>query len=682
MIGKYMELFDNCVYSFHSKNNILEEKDIGICSDIASILTPESSVAAMNCFQGCPFSNTGFYFDVRVDGEKVKSKIWKWLPNAIYRQGCTDAFQMDTLTAVVPGKRTVVQKIVLINKTDKEIVAPLQVMYRGRTRKEENWEFLIPCEEKSLLSDYSAQDRMLSAVADGLAFRLTSSLKNMYFFQTAYLWENEVIIPPNKKLEIYFSAHIGTDEKSLVEALETLDNYETSIDKSFEWLLKEVSRIHDKLPRFSSSVKELDALYYRSLVTYILCRWENPDLCIVPYFSNGGINGGCMGSYLWGHSGGVMMHPLYDAEGNKKEIKLYLQNDITRTFAINPLTGKSWGPWYQINQEKIIQMVYYHVLFTGDWMFLLEKVGEKTVLEWMKYHAYVCDDVSKDVELYDFGDRGEKGGNHHLELRRGIPYNGIMPDLNARRYQNYMKAYELSVLVGQPDERLVVRAQQLKEKLKTLWNENENWYDFISAEKRDTRYTVQMYKFLNSPVIGEKERQGLISHLNEKEFLSKFGLHSMSKLDIAYDQDDIDNGGGGICNPFTTQICAQLYETGYDELATNILQRIYWWGTRMPYMGDSCAANMIMNREDTPLQGDIGSISCAQTIFFYIFGIKVDFGGNISISPVKVRPADIMKVENARLCGKVFDVSIQGDHFDVTYGGKTYTARIGEKIKI
>ena len=41
-----------------------------------------------------------------------------------------------------------------------------------------------------------------------------------------------------------------------------------------------------------------------------------------------------------GHSGGVMMHPLYDAEGNKKEIKLYLQNDITRTFAINPLTGK------------------------------------------------------------------------------------------------------------------------------------------------------------------------------------------------------------------------------------------------------------------------------------------------------------------------------------------------------
>ena len=39
-------------FCFSSENNILEEKDLGICADIASILTTESSVAAMNCFQG------------------------------------------------------------------------------------------------------------------------------------------------------------------------------------------------------------------------------------------------------------------------------------------------------------------------------------------------------------------------------------------------------------------------------------------------------------------------------------------------------------------------------------------------------------------------------------------------------------------------------------------------------
>ena len=51
-------------------------------------------------------------------------------------------------------------------------------------------------------------------------------------------------------------------------------------------------------------------------------------------------------------------------------------------------------------------------------------------------------------------------------------YNGIMTDLNTGRYRNYMMAYELAVVAGEPDERLPHRAAQLKEKMKELWNED------------------------------------------------------------------------------------------------------------------------------------------------------------------------------------------------------------------
>ena len=228
-----------------------------------------------------------------------------------------------------------------------------------------------------------------------------------------------------------------------------------------------------------------------------------------------------------------------------------------------------------------------------------------------------------------------------------------------------------------------MRAEGLKKELKTLWNKDTKWYDFIDADKnRDSRYTVQMYKFLNSPVIDREEREGLISHLNDEEFLSKFGLHSLSKLDPQYDQDDIDNGGGGLCPLFAMQTISQLYETGYDELATDILRRVYWWGERVPYMGDSFAANMILNREDTPLQGDINSISCAQMIFFYIFGITPHFDGKITISPVKHRPCENLKVTNARLCNKAFSVDVRGDHFTVSIDGKDVTAKIGQTVEI
>lgn len=679
----YINLFDSCVYAFDSKNNILEEKDIGICADISSMLTPECSVAAMKCFQGCPYTNTAFDFDIRIDGEQIRANSWKWLPNAILRLGASNNFTVETVTAVVPASRSVVQKITITNLCDWEQTIPLDILYRGKTRLQEEWSFLIPKPGVDERENYSMSDdgRVLSSTSDGASYRLTVSLEGMRLFRRAYLWETDVTIGALASFSFYISAHMGSEEQTAREAEYTKDRYESQIERSFDYLQTEVDRIYNALPRLSSDSKALDNLYYRSLVTYILCRWENPDLCALPYFSTGSVNGGCMCSYLWDYCGGLMMHPIYDSEGNKKQLRAYLRNDLTKSYALNPVTSGAVGPWYQINQEKIICMVYHHIRATGEINFLFEQVGDRTVLEWMKYHAYVCDDVSRDVELYDYGE----GGNNHLEIHGwdNGPYNGIMPDLNARRYMNYMRVYELTKLAGVPDERLPKRAEALKEKLKALWNEDEKWYDFIDMDgNRDIRYTVQMFKFLNSGVIDAHERDGLVSHLNDREFLSKFGLHSMSKLDTQYDQDDIDNGGGGGCTHFTMQVCAQLYEMGYDKIASDILPRVYWWGERMPYMGDSCAANLILNREQTPLQGDISSVSCAQMIFFSIFGISPSFDGSICICPVKHRPAENMKVDNVRLCGKNFSVDIRGDVFSVNIGTGVLSARIGESITI
>ena len=675
----YINIFDTSVYAFGGKRNIMEEKDLGICADISSLRTPEYSVCAAESFQGCPYTDTGFKFDVRLDGERVRAyNNWKWLPNAMLRWGEAESFSVESLTAVAMGKRSFVMKITFTDKIGETRVLPIQLAYRGYPRYEKNWEFPIPTSKRSSLDMYSVKDNILSCESEDAAFYVTSSIENMKCFHTAYLWENKITLPANESVTVYFSVHMGEKETAFKNAIATKENYEGLIESSFNWLKKESSRIEENLPKFESSSKGLNAMYYRSLVSYMLCRWDNPDLCSVPFFSTGSINGGCMCSYLWDYCGGLMLHPLYDAEGNKKNIKAYLKNDLTTSFAITPM-GEKYGPWYQINQEKVIMMVYYHVLFTGDKDFLFEEVAGKTIIDWMIEQAYVCDDLSKEVELYNYGE----GGSQHLELRRGIVYNGIMPDLNARRYMNYVRAYELTKIAGKPDERMLQRAEALKQKVKTLWNDEIKWYDFINANgEKDVRYTVQMFKFLDSPVIDEEEREGLISHLNEKEFLSKFGLHSMAKHDVAYDQDDIDNGGGGVCSHFTTTICSELYSLGYEELATDILSRVFWWGERMPYMGDSCAANMIMNREDTPLQGNIHAISGAQTILYYLFGITADFEGNITVKPVRVRPADEMKVENVRLCGKVFSVEVKGDEFTVTTVGKSLTSKVGEAVTL
>lgn len=692
-----MNYFDECVYTFESENNVIDGSNLGISSTITSVMTGENSVCDIHSMNACPYTNTGLSFDIRINGEQVKVKRWRWLPVAMLREGETRELSVSTLAVTIHNGKGAVLKVNIKNKTDGEIKFPIAAAYRGVTSYLDNWTFCIPDAKKSLLEYYFSEGDIIGSSADGCDFVMTSSLPDMHYFHEAYLWENKLTLAQGGECTFYFSLHIGKTEEAREEARGAIGNYEELIEKSFDYLRGEVERIHNALPRLSSDDPDLDAYYYRCLVTYILCRWDNPALCVMPYFSTGSMKGSCMCSYLWDWCGGLMMHPIYDAEANRRQLRALLKNDLTKSYALNPITAGPTGPWYQVNQEKITLMVYHHVLATGDKEFLHEVVAGKTVIEHMREQAYVCDDLSKPVSLYDYGKGkleprrpgwfgddyiwyGE--GNAHLELRRGIPYHGIMPDLNARRYLNYMRVYELTKVAGCPDEVLPSRAAALKEEMKKLWNEEARWYEFEVDGKRDIRYTVQMFKFINSPVIDKEERDGLISHLNEREFLSEFGLHSMSKLDIAYDQDDIDNGGGGICTHFTNQICAQLYEMGYSALASDILCRILWWGTRLPYMGDSCAANMMQNRDDTPLQGDISSVSGAQMIFYYVFGIKPHFDGRITVSPVKHRPTDKMTVENVRLCGKVFSVSASGDGFSVTHDGKTSYAKIGEAITV
>ena len=105
------------------------------------------------------------------------------------------------------------------------------------------------------------------------------------------------------------------------------------------------------------------------------------------------------------------------------------------------------------------------------------------------------------------------------------------------------------------------RAEQLKHLLKKeLWEPDIKWFSYINSKgKKDVRMTIQMYKMFEGDVLDEEEEQGLISHLNEEEFFSAYGLHSLSKKDPGYDQVDIDNGGGGICTSFSVRIKSLMW---------------------------------------------------------------------------------------------------------------------------
>ena len=117
---------------------------------------------------------------------------------------------------------------------------------------------------------------------------------------------------------------------------------------------------------------------------------------------------------------------------------------MTQHFAFDPIGGAAWGLWYPVNQEKIVGLIYYYVKHTGDKAFLSDVVIGKTILEHAIANAMYGDDPAKPVALIDYGPRTATSN-----CVGGIPYNHVMPDLNGRRYDNYMLAAELADAGGQ-----------------------------------------------------------------------------------------------------------------------------------------------------------------------------------------------------------------------------------------
>jgi hypothetical protein len=383
-------------------------------------------------------------------------------------------------------------------------------------------------------------------------------------------------------------------------------------------------------------------------------------------------------NYLWNFGETWEIIHLLDPAASREHIKHFLGLNLTKHYAFSPVTGKAFGRWYMINQEKIIGHVYYYVKLTGDVGFLSEKVHDRTIMDHMMEQALALDDISKPVQLIDYG-----SSNSHLELRRKSNYyNHVMPDLNGRRYANYLMVAALAEEYGKPQKILVERAELLKKLLKEkLWNRETRWFDFINDQgKPETRYTIQMFKLFGSPILDEEMETGLLSHWNEKEFLGIYGIHSLALQDIAYDPADVDNGGPGACTCFPPQIAERFYKSGHHQAGGDVLQRILWLGEKMPYWGDSFVAFEMNYRHDTPLQCTLDSVSVAQCMIFGMFGIDSRFDRTIAICPHLPVGVKSMSLKKINIRNKTFDINVTSDGYTVILGDNQVKSSLEETV--
>lgn len=663
------------VFALDGEANILEEDHFGIVNGKVTIGVNYKDAASISGMWAPPYVSSDFLLELRVFGEKPASRKYRWRPFEVERSGTTRGVSISTVIALAPGTRGGILALAIENVGSERRAVPLQFTVKGTLDRVETWEFGRPesktparavCRGKTLSLEQGPQAVVLRADLDGLTWD-----------ESVSLWQTTVTLGPREAKTLYVAFSMDEQAGAIAACDHIMRDPARAMARARDVYARRVTDLFERLPTLESSNKTLVDFYNRSLVHFVMNRWDVPEFVLRPYYSTGSVKGGCVCDYLWNFGETWEILPLYDPEAAREHIKQFLETDITAHFAFNPVTGEAFGPWYPVNQEKIIGLIYYYVKNAGDRAFLDEVVNGKSILDWAVRHAMYGDDPAKPVALIDYGP-----SNSHLELRRGYPYNHVMPDLNGRRYANYRMAARLCDVAGKPASHLRERAEALKALLKQrLWNPEAKWFYFLDDKgQKDLRYTVQMFKLFGSGVLDAEEEAGLLSHLNETEFLSAQGLHSMGKTDIAYDQVDIDNGGGGNCTSFPPQIAERLYKSGRADAAEDILQRILWWGERMPYWGDSIVANGIDYRKDTPLQCTIDGVAVAQCIIFGMFGVSAGFDGAITIDPHPPSFAPRMRLTHLRLRGAVIEVRVDGAHYRVKVDGKVFEARAGEPV--
>jgi hypothetical protein len=407
--------------------------------------------------------------------------------------------------------------------------------------------------------------------------------------------------------------------------------------------------------------------YDRAILSYPLARWDLPGLAAHPWYATCGMDGGALCAYLWDYSYCSRLNALATPESDRDLIRLFLRTDLTQGYALLPFSAKIFGAHYSYNDYAIIRLIHNYVLLTGDRAFLNESINGKTVWEQAYERAIYRDDLSRPVELIDYGT------NYNLlEMKRTEDYTHFVPSPNAERCWSYRAVDEMAGWAGRPPPGLSQRAAELARVISAkLWSPSDRWLASLDL-KREPRlgYSIQVFDVLRLDVLNRPERDGLVSHLNEREFLSANGVHSYSKATAAYAASArVDWGGPGVYSGDAPELVSDLMHAGYFQQADDVFSRILWWGRSLPYYPQAIRADYRDYRRDGRANLISGSTG-AEMMIFGLLGVQVGIDGSLTIDPHLPVFAQDIKFAGVEIRGHRFDVALDAGGYHVRSEGQ------------
>ncbi len=579
----------------------------------------------------------------------------EWQPNRYYRVGTFHKFLQQKWVSFR------IETVTSVSAVTDEIFLEVRITNRGSTPLTFT---LIPDQRivnPASTNSYPLLDTLPHApfrlIADQSHIEVMSDL-SLYAHQ-GWNWE----IPALSNRTAYFAIRVQTVEA--VQHLQQEISIAQRMQQADEALRQRLRWAEERLPQIQTQHEAFDEFYQRCIFTVLECRWERENFILNPFYAAGT----WLSTLAWDVTFAAEMLSMLDPQGLRKSLLAYIEGSLDYSWL--QWDGRTFH-WYAQSPFSLLEIIQAYLNQTGDIALLDTIVNDRSVLAWLKLIATeLRKRYGREDELLDFGpdprailEMRTDGYQHMVATTNGLVLNFYQ--------QLALWCLERHEAEAEQFEQWAQRLHQsMNEK---LWNEEMGWFDNLYPDgSHQLVFAYHVFDMLDAPWLSASQRDTLIAHLQEGEFIGPFGLYSMSPLDtVHYDQEDADWGGGGQYIGMPLRIVENAYRQGYPDIGWKILSRCMRWIEAYPYFPQEVFTDYLGSSSvEMPLQISAGS--GVQAIIHGVFGLHPSVEGKLEIHPARNKTLGIATLKGYRFHQHIYDVLLQEEDFVVYCDNKLVT---------
>jgi hypothetical protein len=485
----------------------------------------------------------------------------------------------------------------------------------------------------------------------------------------------EVSIAPSETATYYFAVKFYQPQNGAPEI------YQSDINERMQRADKKTRDMlawaYQRMPVLTSSNQQLQEYYYRCLLSVMMSRYENPNYITDVFWAVGT----WPYTISWDNSYSSDVLAILEAESLKGAILTdFEQVQMKRTYV--GWNGAQWDMLYIQEPFALQTMIEAYLRHTGDYSIFDEVAAGKTVWEWMQtWVAELQDNYTNDLGLIDVGYNTEK----IIEIRTD-GYNHAVPITNTLTIDLLFTMAEWAE--KRNEGKLQKEFSKDAEKLKGLvdeymWNEELGWFDnYYPDGTKGTIWTYHLFDLLGTDYLPDHQAYRLVSHLQEGEFLGKYGVYSIARRDsVHWDLIDSDWGGGGQYAGMPGRISRNLYQNGFAGKGWDVIKRNMRYIDHFPYLPQNPRIDAPeADRSSMPVQ--IAAGAGMEAIIFGVFGVKME-EDKLTIKPFNHEDIGEATLKNIKYKGRSFSIQLNRKTFSVFEDEKLIATKFyGEKVDI